>query len=361
MKRTRKAAAAALLIAAASFLYGCGKEQGSTLKNGTEASEKTADDTALTIGFAQVGEESDWRRANSESILNAFTAENGYNLLFEDAQNDPDVQMASVQKFIQEGVDYIVLEPIIEAGWDPILKEVKEAGIPVIVADRNVAVSDDSLVTAWVGSDWLLEGAKACEWLNEYCRKHDIPPTSLKIVNIQGTIGSSPQIGRDAALRMSAGKYGWKMLGTSKGEFTQAKGREAMDDLIGRFPDLNVVYCDNDNEAYGAIEALEEAGKTIGTDLENGEVMLISFDAARQGLSYVKEGKIACDVECNPDHGPRIRELIGKLERGETVEKEQAVSEQIFARTDEIESVTVSDQEYPVVPVTDELLAERTY
>lgn len=347
---------AVILAGTISVLSGCGSENKETVEDST-----LPNPTAITIGFAQVGEESDWRRANSESIRSTFSADNGYNLIYEDSENDPEKQMSAVRKFIQEGVDYIVLEPIVEDGWDNIFEEVKEAGIPLIVADRMVSVSDDSLYSAWVGSDTLLEGERACTWLDLFAVSENIAPEDIRIVNIMGTEGSSPQIGRDSALKSAAQKYGWSFLGSEPGEFTQAKGKEAMEKLITDHPDLNVVYCDNDNEAYGAIDILKGKGKTIGSDISAGEIMVISFDSSKGGLECVKNGTIACNCECNPLLGPKIEAIIKKLEAGENIEKKQYVDEQIFAISSDVESITVRGKKYPVINVTDDLLKNRVY
>ncbi|MDO4620859.1 MAG: ABC transporter substrate-binding protein [Lachnospiraceae bacterium] len=349
------AAVTTVLLSAA--LGGCGLA--GTGSGGREA--QTSKEDALTIGFAQVGEESDWRRANSRSIEDAFSAENGYNLLFEDAQNVPENQIKAVRNFIQLQVDYIVLEPILETGWDTVLEEVHEAGIPLIVADRSLDPSYEEYYDAWVGADYLLEGRKVCSWLQKYAEQAGLEPGELKLVNIQGTIGSSAQIGRYAALEEAAEANGWTLLAQARGDFTQAKGREAMQELLETYPELNVVYCDNDNEAYGAIDAIEAAGRVCGRDIRNGEIMILSFDAAAQGLTEVLNGRIACIGECNPHHGPRVREIITKLEAGETFEKIQRVEEGIFAADQTVKTVTAEEQEYPVTVVTEELIEARGY
>lgn len=318
-------------------------------------------DANISIGFSQVGEESDWRRANSASIRSTFTSENGYHLLFEDAQSSEEKQVVSVRNFIQQGVDYIILEPILETGWDDVLMEAKDEGIPVIVADRKISVEDDSLYTAWIGSDFYLEGKKACEWLRSYTDGRAIDPSSLNIVRIEGTQGSTAQIERERSLVEYADKYDWNLLGAENGDFTQAKGREAMTKLLTEHPDLNVVYCDNDNEAYGAIEAIKNAGRLIGSSITDGEIMIISFDAARQGLTYVRDGLIAYDGECNPLHGPRLEEVIRALENGKTVEKTQYVEESAFAHDAAVSEITVDGTTYPVKVVTNDLLQNRVY
>jgi len=363
-----KRGAAALLLAAALSLAGCGEEEVNTAATSIAFSHDDSafqtlsnDSHTITIGFAQVGEESDWRRANSDSIRNTFTTDKGYNLLFEDAQNDPDTQVSAVSRFIQQGVDYIVLEPILETGWDKVLQDVKNAGIPVIIADRQLTLDDDTLYTAWVGSNPELEGQKVCAWLHAFAKENNTDETSFRVGVIQGTIGSSPQIGREKALREAAARYGWTILGSEKGEFTQAKGREAMDTLLEKYQDINVVYCDNDNEAYGAIESLQAAGKTIGTDIEHGEIMIVGFDAAKKALENVQSGLIACDGECNPLLGPKIEKIIKDLEEGKSVKKVQYVDEGTYARDDTIDSVMAEGIDYPVTPVTDKLLAGRVY
>ena len=286
-----------------------------------------ADDT-ITVGFSQVGAESDWRTANTESMKSTFSEENGYELIFDDAQQKQENQLTAIRNFIQQEVDYILLAPVTETGWDTVLQEAKDADIPVIIVDRMVDVSDDSLYTTWIGTDSLLEGRKAAEWLNAYTTAKGIDAKDVNIVDIQGTIGSTAQIGRSKGLEEGVDNYGWNLLAQQSGEFTQAKGQEVMESMLKQYDNINVVYCENDNEAFGAIDAIEAAGKTVGSDIANGEIMVMSFDTTNAGLTDTLAGKIACDVECNPLHGPRAEELIKALEAGEEVEKLNYVDEE---------------------------------
>ena len=324
-----------------------------------------ADDT-ITVGFSQVGAESDWRTANTESMKSTFSEENGYELIFDDAQQKQENQLTAIRNFIQQEVDYILLAPVTETGWDTVLQEAKDADIPVIIVDRMVDVSDDSLYTTWIGTDSLLEGRKAAEWLNAYTTAKGIDAKDVNIVDIQGTIGSTAQIGRSKGLEEGVDNYGWNLLAQQSGEFTQAKGQEVMESMLKQYDNINVVYCENDNEAFGAIDAIEAAGKTVGSDIANGEIMVISFDTTHAGLQDVLDGKIECDVECNPLHGPRAEELIKKLEAGEDVDKLNYVDEEIFATDDTVDKVKAvnsldEEGEYDVTPITQEIIDGRAY
>ena len=324
-----------------------------------------ADDT-ITVGFSQVGAESDWRTANTESMKSTFSEENGYELIFDDAQQKQENQLTAIRNFIQQEVDYILLAPVTETGWDTVLQEAKDADIPVIIVDRMVDVSDDSLYTTWIGTDSLLEGRKAAEWLNAYTTAKGIDAKDVNIVDIQGTIGSTAQIGRSKGLEEGVDNYGWNLLAQQSGEFTQAKGQEVMESMLKQYDNINVVYCENDNEACGAIDAIEAAGKTVGSDIANGEIMVMSFDTTNAGLTDTLAGKIACDVECNPLHGPRAEELIKALEAGEEVEKLNYVDEEIFATDDTVDKVKAvnsldEEGEYDVTPITQEIIDGRAY
>lgn len=324
-----------------------------------------ADDT-ITVGFSQVGAESDWRTANTESMKSTFSEENGYELIFDDAQQKQENQLTAIRNFIQQEVDYILLAPVTETGWDTVLQEAKDADIPVIIVDRMVDVSDDSLYTTWIGTDSLLEGRKAAEWLNAYTTAKGIDAKDVNIVDIQGTIGSTAQIGRSKGLEEGVDNYGWNLLAQQSGEFTQAKGQEVMESMLKQYDNINVVYCENDNEAFGAIDAIEAAGKTVGSDIANGEIMVMSFDTTNAGLTDTLAGKIACDVECNPLHGPRAEELIKALEAGEEVEKLNYVDEEIFAIDDTVDKVKAvnsldEEGEYDVTPITQEIIDGRAY
>ena len=324
-----------------------------------------ADDT-ITVGFSQVGAESDWRTANTESMKSTFSEENGYELIFDDAQQKQENQLTAIRNFIQQEVDYILLAPVTESGWDTVLQEAKDADIPVIIVDRMVDVSDDSLYTTWIGTDSLLEGRKAAEWLNAYTTAKGIDAKDVNIVDIQGTIGSTAQIGRSKGLEEGVDNYGWNLLAQQSGEFTQAKGQEVMESMLKQYDNINVVYCENDNEAFGAIDAIEAAGKTVGSDIANGEIMVISFDTTNAGLTDTLAGKITCDVECNPLHGPRAEELIKALEAGEEVQKLNYVDEEIFATDDTVDKVKAvnsldEEGEYAVTPITQEIIDGRAY
>ena len=324
-----------------------------------------ADDT-ITVGFSQVGAESDWRTANTESMKSTFSEENGYELIFDDAQQKQENQLTAIRNFIQQEVDYILLAPVTETGWDTVLQEAKDADIPVIIVDRMVDVSDDSLYTTWIGTDSLLEGRKAAEWLNAYTTAKGIDAKDVNIVDIQGTIGSTAQIGRSKGLEEGVDNYGWNLLAQQSGEFTQAKGQEVMESMLKQYDNINVVYCENDNEAFGAIDAIEAAGKTVGSDIANGEIMVMSFDTTNAGLTDTLAGKIACDVECNPLHGPRAEELIKALEAGEEVQKLNYVDEEIFATDDTVDKVKAvnsldKEGEYAVTPITQEIIDGRAY
>lgn len=354
MKRRIIAALLATTMAVA-LTVGCDiKDVGKVVSQKSEKKEDTG--AKITIGFSQVGVESDWRLANTDSMKRTFSEENGYKLITRNAEQKQENQIAAIEEFIKDKVDYIVLAPVTEDGWDDVLKEAKDAGIPVIIIDRMVDVSDDSLYTTWIGSDFTLESEKACAWLKAYAEAKGMK--EINIAHIQGTAGATAQIDRTSGLEAAAKEYGWNIVATSTGEFTKNKGREAMEAMLKEKSNINVVYCENDNEAIGAIEAIEASGKTVGPD---GDILVMSFDATNIGLKNTLSGKIVCDAECDPLHGPRVEEVIKKLEKKEKVDQIMYVEEGIYACDDTVKSVKVGDKEYTVTPIKESILDERAY
>lgn len=291
-----------------------------------EAAPAAAGKKLITVGYAQVGAESDWRTANTESFKSTFVEANGYKLIFDDAQQKQENQIKAIRNFIQQDVDYIVVAPVVETGWETVLGEAKKAGIPVILSDRQMKVSDDSLYTCWVGGNFLKEGIDSVAWLDSYVKKIGRDKDNLNIVLIQGTIGSSAQVGRTQGITQGIALHSnWKLLAKQTGEFTQAKGQEVMESFLKAYPDIDVVFCENDNEAFGAIDAIKAVGKKPGKD-----IIIISFDAVHEAFNRMIAGEINCACECNPLHGPRVDEIIKKLQKGEKVEKIQYVTEGVF-------------------------------
>ena len=188
-----------------------------------------------------------------------------------------------------------------------------------------------------------------CEWLYQYTLANGIASEDLHIVDLQGTLGSTAQLGRSRGLNEAALEHDWDVLALRDADFTQEKGREVMTDLLREYDNINVVYCENDNEAIGAIKAIEAAGLVAGSDIANGEIMVLSFDGINEeALNYASQGKIACIGECNPHHGPRVEAMIQALENGETPEKFNYVDETIFSSLPDVTTITVDGVEYTV-------------
>jgi simple sugar transport system substrate-binding protein len=333
-----------------------------TVEEAAEKVEEAAADTAadagaaggnIKVGFAQVGHESDWRTASTKSCQDVFSAENGYDLSFVDCDNDEAAQKEAVRSFIEQGVDYIIIDPIIATGWDTVLTECEDAGIPVIVIDRTIDDSDKYV--SWVGSDFLTEGKAAGEWLKAYADKQGIKEINALI--IQGTIGSSAQIGRTDGFNEIAKREGWTVLDQQTGDFTEAGGQEVMESFCKSYAGkFNVVVCENDNEAFGAMTAMDNAGVKYGP---GNDVILISYDACTAGLEDVKAGKITADFECNPLAAPTVEGVIKTLESGKTPESQILVPDNWYALKDQIVDFSVDGNAQKMIEVTDDVIAAQ--
>ena len=302
------------------------------LWSGAKAEAADADGK-IVIGFSQVGAESDWRMANTKSIRSTFTESKGYKLILRDAQQKQEKQIAAIREFVALKVDYIILAPVTEEGWDDALKEAKNAGIPVIIVDRMIQTKVSNLYTCWVGSDFRKEGGIAAAWM-EKTFSHD---ADLVVVHLQGTLGSSAQIGRTEGLQSAINKHpGWRVTISDSGDFTQTKGKEIMERFLRQYSRIDLLYCENDNMAFGAMLAMDEAHRSYGL---KGEIKIISFDATRKGLEAMLKGRINYNVECNPLHGPRLEEILLQLAQGHVPRKMVYVNEIAF----DAETITKKD------------------
>lgn len=279
-----------------------------------------ADDGVITVGFAQTGSESGWRAANTESMKTAFSEENGFKLVFNAADNKIEAQIAAVRSFINQGVDAIVIAPIVEDGWDDVLAEAKEAGIPVILEDRTVTASED-LYSTWVGLDFKKEGTTAGEWAAA-----TFGDTPTNMVVLEGTTGSAPANDRAEGFAAAIEGTGITTLDSQTGNFTRADGKTVMEGFLQKYgSDINLVYAHNDDMALGAIDAIEAAGLVPGVDIQ-----IVSIDAVKDGMLALIDGKINFIVECNPLLGELAAGLVKDVLAGDSVEKKVYVEDQSF-------------------------------
>jgi simple sugar transport system substrate-binding protein len=279
-----------------------------------------SDDGLITVGFAQTGSESGWRSANTESMKTAFSEENGFELVFNAADNKIEAQIAAVRSFINQGVDAIVIAPIVEDGWDDVLTEAKEAGIPVILEDRTVTASDD-LYASWVGLDFRKEGVTAGEWAAE-----TFGDTPTNLVVLEGTTGSAPANDRAEGFAEAIEGTAITTLDSQTGNFTRADGKTVMEGFLQKYGDtIDLVYAHNDDMALGAIDAIEAAGLVPGVDIQ-----IVSIDAVKDGMLALIDGKINFIVECNPLLGDLAAGLVKDVLAGKDVEKEIYVEDDSF-------------------------------
>jgi simple sugar transport system substrate-binding protein/ribose transport system substrate-binding protein len=318
--RTRLAAAMSGVLLAA-VVAGCGS--GDDVAGGS-GSGSGSDDGKITLGFSQVGAESGWRTANTKSIQESATAA-GIDLKFADAQQKQANQITAIRSYIAQKVDVIAFSPVVETGWDAVLQEAKTANIPVILTDRAVDSKDTSLYKSFLGSDFIVEGQKAGDWLvNEYKDK----PGPVNIVVLEGTTGSAPANDRKSGFdeKIKADPK-FKVIASQTGEFTRAKGKEVMEAFLKANPKIDVLYAHNDDMGLGAIEAIEAAGKKPGVDIK-----IITVDAVHDGMQALADGKINYIVECSPLLGPQLMELVKKVKAGETVQQRILTEETTFTQ-----------------------------
>ena len=299
-----------ILLASLVLASGCGRR---------ESAESAAGDAPL-VGFSQIGAESAWRTAETQSIRGT-AEERGIRLKFSDAQQKQENQIKALRSFIAQDVDAIILAPVVETGWEPVLREARQAGIPVVLVDRGVNVDDPDLYATLIASDFVEEGRMAARWLAETTGGR------CRLVELQGTPGSAPAIDRAKGFReVLADHPGMEIIKTQSGDFTRAGGKQVMEAFIKAEGDrIQAVYAHNDDMALGAIQAMEAAGMKPGSD-----VLAVSIDGVRDAFVAMTEGKLNATVECNPLLGPMAFDAVDKILAGEEVPKTIVVEDRIF-------------------------------
>lgn len=310
---------AGIALLASTTLTACSTENPDAGSDGGSGSKPKG---KIVLGFAQVGAESGWRTANTKSVQEA-AKKAGITLKFSDAQQKQENQIKAIRTFIQQKVDVIAFSPVVESGWDTVLKEAKDAGIPVILTDRAVDSKDKSLYKTFLGSDFVKEGTSAGQWLtDEYANSKD----TVNIVELQGTTGSAPANDRKAGFaEVIKGEHKFKIIASQTGDFTRAKGKEVMQAFLKSHKDIDVLYAHNDDMALGAIQAIEEAGKQPGKDIK-----VISVDGIKDAFVAMTQGKINVVVECNPLLGDQLMELTKSVAAGEVVPERVETEEGVF-------------------------------
>jgi galactofuranose transport system substrate-binding protein len=310
-----------MMVAALVVLAGC-KQQAAENKEPAPAAEGTGAPVAkkLSVGFSQVGAESAWRTAETQSIRGE-AEKRGVDLKFADAQGKQAQQIQALTSFIAQKVDAIVLAPVVETGWEVVLTQAKEANIPVILVDRGIKTSDESLYTTLIASDFVEEGRMAAEWLAKKTNG------KANIYELQGSTGAAPAIDRKKGFEEGIQKYpDLKIIKSQSADFTRAKGKEVMEAFIKSDRDqIQAVYAHNDDMALGAIQALDEAGMKPGAT-----VTVISVDGVKGAFEAMTAGKLNASVECNPLLGPLVFDTINKVRAGEKVEKFIKSKDQLF-------------------------------
>ena len=306
--------AAAVVSALALGAAACGNDGGSGGGSGGGT---------IKVGFAQTGSESGWRSANTESMKKAFSKSNGFDLVFNAADNDPAAQIAAVRSFINQGVDAIVVAPIVEDGWDDVLKEAKDADIPVVLEDRTVSSSDD-LYASWVGDDFEKEGETAGKWAAD-----NLGSTPTKMVVLEGTTGSAPANDRAEGFDKAIAGTQIQKIDSQSGDFTRDGGKKVMEGFLQKYgvDGIDLVFAHNDDMALGAIEAIEAAGAKPGQDIN-----IISIDAVHDGMQALIDGKINYIVECNPLLGDLAAGLVKDTLAGKTTQKATYVEDASFTK-----------------------------
>jgi simple sugar transport system substrate-binding protein len=299
-----------------------------------EKAPSETEDQGIILGFSQIGAESAWRNCNTRSVQEA-AAEAGIQLLFSNAEQKQENQIKALRSFIAYQVDVIAFVPIIADGWDNVLEEARDAGIPVLVADRKINIQDESLYAGFIGTDSLWEGREAAKFLIKKFRNRPAPAAPIRIVELSGTVGSSPAAGRAQGFRETLEPYPqFQIVYSASGDFLRSKGYELMRAILRTQPGIDVIFSHNDGMTLGVLDAIKERGLNPGTD-----IVIVTIDAEQAAIDALIRGEVNCVVECNPKQGPHIMRLARQLARGEPIPRLLHVDEEVFYEGDDLSAL----------------------
>ena len=267
-----------------------------------------ANASALTIGFSQVGQESDWRTANTDSLRGMAVTE-GWDMIYDDAQQKQENQVKALRNFITQGVDYLLFTGVVTTGWEEVLKEVNEAEIPLILIDRMPDCMADIEYAGAFGGDFVEEGRRMARWTVNYMNTTE----EVNIAILEGTTGAAAATDRTAGImEVLAGYPNYKVIASQTGNFTRAEGQAVMESFLKAHADIDVLLAENDDMALGAIDAIKAAGKVPGKD-----IIIVGCDSVKAAFDAIVAGEMNATIECNPLYADAVAALIKKLEAGE--------------------------------------------
>ncbi|HHU36953.1 MAG TPA: substrate-binding domain-containing protein [Treponema sp.] len=292
-----------------------------------------SDSIGIIVGFSQIGAESSWRKHNTLSIREA-AQEKGIQLLFENAEQKQENQIKAIRSFIAYQVDVIAFVPIVAEGWDNVLRESAEAGIPILITDRKIKTDDESLFAGFIGTDSLEEGRNAGRFIIRKFSQEYTPPRyrnrSLRIFELSGTEGASVTSGRAQGFRDVLNKDNrFSIVYSESGDFLRSKGYEIAQNILDNYDTIDVVFSHNDSMTLGFIDAMKERGMSPGVD-----IVIVSIDAEQAAIDALRAGEINCVVECNPKTGPAIMNLAIQLAEGKAIPRLLHVEERVFSEDD---------------------------
>lgn len=303
----------------------------SAFAEGSPDQEAAGGEEQWFVGFSQIGSESEWRTANTISVQNSFNDDPSFVLLYSDAQQKQENQIKALRTFIARQVDCIVFTALVETGYGPVLQEAENAGIPVIMIDRDVQESDRHLRLTIMGSDFVKEGEKAGLWLADYLKEtgRDDGTTPINIVELQGTTGSAPAIDRKTGFATVLDQNpNWEITRSQTGNFTTSEGKAVMEAFLKADKDIDVLYAHNDGMALGAIQAIKEAGLVPGED-----IIIVGVDAVKGAFEAMVAGEMNASIECSPLLGPQAVQAVRDLRDGKTLPGRIWTIEGVFDQT----------------------------
>ena len=312
-----------------------------------------ANASALTVAFSQIGQESDWRTANTDNVNAAIEAA-GWELVYSDGQQKQENQIAALRSFITQGVDYILFTGVVNTGWEEVLTEVNEAEIPLILLDRIPDCADQIDYEAAFGGDFIEEGYRMVKWAGEYMKS--IGMEEANVVIMEGTTGASAQVDRTTGNLKALEEYpNMKLVGQQSGNFTRAEGQAVMESWLKSIEKIDILFAQNDDMALGAIDAIKAAGLVPGKD-----IIIVGCDSVKAAFEAIVAGEMNATIECTPLYGPTVVDFINKLEAGETFDKVVVNPEEgVF---DCVGGIDCGSEAKPVTSIlAADVIAERQY